>query len=96
MSWFAESDIILRTVAVYLFLVAGILLLGKKEISQLSVTDLVFILLISNSVQNAMVGTDSSLQGGLISAGVLLVCNYLFKWLSYRYGFFRKVLQDTL
>ena len=48
-------DIVVRTAAVYLVIVLGLLILGKKELSQISVTDLVFILLISNAVQNAMV-----------------------------------------
>jgi len=53
--------IIMSSVAVYWFIIIAIRLFGKKEISQLSVIDLVFILLISNSVQNAMVGSNSSL-----------------------------------
>ncbi|MEY2793874.1 MAG: hypothetical protein RJA76_1866 [Bacteroidota bacterium] len=60
--------IALRSIAVYIFIVAAIRLFGKKEFAQLTITDLVFILLISNSVQNAMVGGDSSLQGGITSA----------------------------
>ena len=70
-------DIVLRSLAVYLFIVIAIRLFGKKELAQLSVIDLVFILLISNSVQNAMVGPDSSLAGGLIAATVLFGANFL-------------------
>jgi uncharacterized membrane protein YcaP (DUF421 family) len=61
-------DIIVRSVVVYLAIVIFIRLFGKKELAQLTVVDLVFILLISNSVQNSMVGPSTSLQGGLISA----------------------------
>jgi uncharacterized membrane protein YcaP (DUF421 family) len=57
---------------------------GKKELAQLSVIDLVFILLISNSVQNAMVGPDTSLDGGLIAAGALFLANYTLKQILYR------------
>ncbi len=77
-------QIIVRSATVYIFMVSAIRLFGKKELSQLSTTDLVFIVLISNSVQNAMVGTDSSLRGGLIAALVLFILNYLLKLALYR------------
>ncbi|MFC0183957.1 Protein of unknown function [Pseudarcicella hirudinis] len=77
--------IALKSIAVYAFIVAAIRLFGKKELAQLSVIDLVFILLISNSVQNAMVGSDSSLQGGLIAAGALFVTNFLLKKLMFNH-----------
>jgi len=73
------------SVAVYLFIIVAIRLFGKKELAQLSIIDLVFILLISNAVQNAMVGSDSSLAGGLVAASALFVINYLFKYLIYRF-----------
>ena len=69
-----------KSVAVYLFIIAAIRFFGKKELAQLSVIDLVFILLISNSVQNAMVGTDSSLQGGIVAALGLFTANYILKF----------------
>lgn len=81
------------TIAVYLFIVVAIRLFGKKELAQLSVVDLVFILLISNAVQNAMVGPDTTLSGGLVAASSLFVVNYLFKYLQYRYPKFGKVIQ---
>ncbi len=71
--------IALKSIAVYVFIVAAIRLFGKKEFAQLSIVDLVFILLISNSVQTAMVGTDSSLEGGLVAALALFVVNFIFK-----------------
>jgi uncharacterized membrane protein YcaP (DUF421 family) len=86
-------DVVIRTSIVYLLIVIGLLLLGKKELSQMSVTDLVFILLISNSVQNAMVGNNSSLSGGLIAALVLFVLNYIFRRLNYEFSFVRKVVE---
>lgn len=70
--------------AVYLFIVIAFRIFGKKELAQLSVLDLVFILLISNSVQNAMVGPDTSLSGGLVAALTLFVLNHFFKYLLYR------------
>jgi uncharacterized membrane protein YcaP (DUF421 family) len=72
-------DIVIRAIAVYLFILVAIRVFGKKELSQLSTSDLVLILLISNAVQNAMVGPDTSLLGGIIAAAALFLLNYLFK-----------------
>jgi uncharacterized membrane protein YcaP (DUF421 family) len=85
--------IIISTVSVYFFIILAIRLFGKKELAQLSVIDLVFILLISNAVQNAMVGENSSLSGGLVAAGSLFVINFLFKQLQYRFPGFSKAVQ---
>lgn len=68
--------IVLRTVVVYLFILVGFRLSGKREVGQLAPFDFALILLIANAVQNAMVGPDSSLVGGLAAAAVLLVMNY--------------------
>jgi len=76
--------IILRSVSVYLFIILAIRFFGKKELSQLSIIDLVFILLISNSVQNAMVGNNTSLAGGLTAAGALFIVNWTLKNFIYR------------
>ncbi len=73
-----------RSVIVYIFILLAIRVFGKKELSQLSVIDLVFILLISNSVQNAMVGNNSSLEGGIIAATSLFLVNYLLKNMFFR------------
>lgn len=74
-----------RSVVVYLFIIIAIRIAGKKELAQLSVIDLVFILLISNSVQNAMVGPDNSLLGGIIAAASLFLVNIILKLITYRY-----------
>jgi uncharacterized membrane protein YcaP (DUF421 family) len=78
-------DLVLRAVAVYGFIIIAIRLFGKKELSQLSVVDLVFILLISNSVQNAMVGPNTSLVGGMVAASALFIVNYILKKLIYNF-----------
>lgn len=78
------TEIILRSIAVYLFIIVAIRFFGKKEFSQLTIIDLVFILLISNSVQNAMVGTNSSLLGGVVAAASLFITNYLLKIFLYK------------
>ncbi len=85
--------IVCSTVTVYLFIVIAIRLFGKTEISQLSVTDLVFIMLISNAVQNAMVGPDNSLSGGLVAAAALFAVNYFFKLCLYRFPKFGHIVQ---
>ncbi len=70
-------EIALRTALIYVALLLALRLAGKREVGQLTTFDLVVILLVSNAVQNAMVGPDNSLTGGLIAAGVLLGANYL-------------------
>lgn len=87
------TKIIFSSVIVYLFIIVAIRLFGKKELSQLSIVDLVFILLISNSVQNAMVGSDSSLLGGLIAASSLFVLNYSLKVFLYRFPKVGRLIQ---
>jgi len=90
---FPYLKIILSCVSIYIFIIVAIRLFGKNELSQLSVIDLVFILLISNAVQNAMVGTDSSLGGGMVAATSLFVVNYLFKRIMYRFPKLNKLIQ---
>ncbi|MFA6017029.1 MAG: YetF domain-containing protein [Patescibacteria group bacterium] len=77
-------SIVFRSVIVYLFVIIAIRLFGKKELSQLSIIDLVFILLISNSLQAAMIGNDTTLVGGLAAAGSLFIVNWLLKNLIYK------------
>ncbi|MES2455295.1 MAG: YetF domain-containing protein [Bacteroidota bacterium] len=87
-------DIILRSLAVYAFMLVAIRLTGKKELSQLNTTDVVLILLISNAVQNAMVGNNTSLLGGLIAAAVLFALNFLLKKLMFRSKRFRDLISQ--
>lgn len=87
------AQVILRSVAVYFFVVLAIRIFGKKELAQLSVIDLVFILLISNSVQNAMVGPDTSLFGGLVAATALFITNFILKRVLYKNKRFNEFLQ---
>ncbi len=87
-------DIILRSAGVYLFMVIALRIFGKKELSQLNTADVILILLISNSVQNAMVGSDTSLWGGLAAASVLFVINFVLKKLMYRYKGFSDFMQE--
>ncbi len=82
----AYSEKILRTVVVYVFLLVGLRLAGKRELSQLNPFDLVVLLLLSNTVQNAIIGNDNSLIGGLLGAAVLLILNAIIVRLLYHYG----------
>jgi uncharacterized membrane protein YcaP (DUF421 family) len=68
---------IIRSLIVYFFLVVGLRLSGKREMAQLNPFDFVVLLILSNAVQNAIIGNDNSVTGGIISAIVLLVINYL-------------------
>lgn len=86
-------EIIIRALSVYFFIIIALRLFGKKELAQLSVIDLVFILLISNSVQNAMVGSNSSLEGGILAALSLFAANYLLKKLFYKHKSISDLIQ---
>jgi uncharacterized membrane protein YcaP (DUF421 family) len=68
---------ILRPIIVYIFLIVGLRLAGKRELAQLNPFDLVVLLTLSNTVQNAIIGDDNSVTGGIIGATALLVVNYL-------------------
>jgi uncharacterized membrane protein YcaP (DUF421 family) len=67
-----------KTTVVYCFLVIGLRLLGKRELGQMNIYDLVLIIVLANAVQNAMVGDDNTLAGGLVAATTLLLLNRLF------------------
>jgi len=85
-------SIIASSAIIYIFIIVAIRFFGKEELSQLSVSDLVFVLLISNSVQNGMVGSDSSVLGGIMAATTLFVLNKIFKYFIYKYKRFNKFM----
>ncbi len=70
------AEKIIRPIVVYIFLVVGLRLAGKRELAQLNPFDLVVLLTISNTVQNAIIGEDNTVTGGLIGAATLLLVNY--------------------
>ncbi len=76
---------ILRPVFVYVFLIVGLRLSGKRELVQLNPFDLVVLLTLSNTVQNAIIGEDNSVTGGIIGATSLLVINYLVVRFLYKH-----------
>jgi uncharacterized membrane protein YcaP (DUF421 family) len=75
---------ILRPIIVYVALLVGLRLAGKRELAQLNPFDLVVLLTISNTVQNAIIGEDNSITGGIIGAATLLLINYIAVRLVYR------------
>jgi uncharacterized membrane protein YcaP (DUF421 family) len=87
--------ILIRTLAVYLVVLIGLRLSGKREIGQMTVFDLVVLLLIANAVQNAMVGPDTSLIGGILAAVVLLVANAIVANLRLRWPRLRRLVEGT-
>ena len=76
--------IVFRAAVVYVALLVGLRLAGKRELGQMTSFDLVLLLIIANAVQNAMVGADTSLNGGLVAAATLLVVNWIVGWLGLR------------
>jgi len=74
---------VLRTIFVYAFLVTGLRIFGKRELGQLNPLDFIVLLLLSNTVQNAIIGNDNSLVGGLTGAAVLFVVNEVLVRYSY-------------
>jgi uncharacterized membrane protein YcaP (DUF421 family) len=86
-------EIALRTGVVYCLVLIGIRISGKREVGQMTPFDLVLLLLLSNSVQNAMTGPDTSLAGGAVAATTLLVLNYLVADVSGGNRRFRKYIQ---
>jgi uncharacterized membrane protein YcaP (DUF421 family) len=87
-------EVVIRSVVVYLFMIFALRLFGKKELSQLNTGDIILILLISNSVQNAMVGSDTSLLSGIIAAFALFCINSIFKKIMFHSKFVKELVQD--
>ena len=92
-AWHIFPQIILRTGTIYLLVLIGVRLSGKREVGQMTPFDLTLLLLLSNSVQNAMTGPDTSLMGGAVAAGTLLILNYLVADLSGANRRFRRWIQ---
>jgi len=67
-----------KTTVIYLFLVTGLRLMGKRELGQMNIYDLVLVIVLANAVQNAMVGDDNTLLGGIVAALTLLILNRAF------------------
>ena len=94
-NWHTALEIAGRTTAVYLLVLIGIRLTGKREVGQMTPFDLTLLLLLSNSVQNAMTGPDTSLLGGLVASLMLLLLNYLFAEVSGLNRRFRSFIEGS-
>jgi uncharacterized membrane protein YcaP (DUF421 family) len=86
---------ILRPIIVYLFLVTALRIFGKRELAQLNPFDLVVLLSLSNTVQNAIIGEDNSVLGGLLGAFSLLSVNYLVVRFLFRHRRLDQILEGT-
>jgi len=87
------TEKILRPIVVYLFLVVGLRLAGKRELAQLNPLDFVVLMTLSNTVQNAIIGEDNSVTGGIIGATTLIVVNHLMVRFLYRHRDVDRVLE---
>ncbi len=86
-------EIALRTGVIYLLVLIGIRLSGKREVGQMTPFDLTLLLLLSNSVQNAMTGPDTSLAGGAVAAATLLILNFVVAEVAGLNRRFRRFIQ---
>jgi uncharacterized membrane protein YcaP (DUF421 family) len=90
----AVAEKILRTVVVYGFLLVAFRLAGKRLLGQLTAFDLVVLLIISNVLQNAAIGSDNSLGGGLLGAAVIIALNFLVAWLTFRHKRLERLVEN--
>ena len=86
---------VLRSVVVYAFMLLAFRFTGKRQVGQLTPFDLVVLLIISNVVQNAVIGPDNSLGGGLLGAAVILVLNWIVVEVTFRSKRLRRLLEAT-
>jgi len=89
------AEKVLRPVLVYVFLLVGFRLAGKRELAQLNAMDLVVLLTISNTVQNAIIGNDNTVVGGVIGASTLLVLNYAVVRYLFAHPRFDRMIEGT-
>lgn len=89
------AEKLFRSVAVYTFLLIAFRLCGKRQLGQLSAFDLVVLLIISNVVQNAVIGNDNSLGGGLLGATTILLLNLLVAYVTFRFRRADRVIEHS-
>ncbi|HET9831560.1 MAG TPA: YetF domain-containing protein [Vicinamibacterales bacterium] len=87
------AEKMLRPLVVYVFLIVGLRLAGKRELAQLNPFDLVVLLTLSNTVQNAIIGEDNSVTGGLIGATTLLAANYVVVRFLYKHEKLDRIIE---
>lgn len=81
----AITEKVVRSVGVYLFLPVAFRVAGNRQLGQFTAFDLVVLLVISNALQNAAIGSDNSLGGGLVGASVIIALNWVVAWLTFRH-----------
>jgi len=86
---------VLRPIVVYVFLIVGLRIAGKREMAQLNPFDLVVLLTISNTVQNAIIGEDNSVTGGVIGAFTLLFVNYMVVRFLYSHEKLDRIIEGS-
>ncbi|MFN2464663.1 MAG: DUF421 domain-containing protein [Candidatus Dormibacteria bacterium] len=86
-------ELILRCTAIYLALLLGFRLFGKREVGQMTLFDLIVVLLVANAVQPAMTGPDASITGGLIIIATLLVLNGVISFVRVRVPWFNRIVE---
>jgi uncharacterized membrane protein YcaP (DUF421 family) len=86
---------LVRTAVIYGFRLVAFRLAGKRQLGQMSPFDLIVLLVISNAVQNSLIGNDNSLGGGLIAATALLVMNGVVAWGSARFRGIERLVENT-
>jgi uncharacterized membrane protein YcaP (DUF421 family) len=86
-------EVIVRTAIVYLFLVVVMRISGKREVGQMSILELIVILIISDAVQNSMVGENTTIWGGLVAVLTLLGLDAALKGLTHRFRRVRHVIE---
>jgi uncharacterized membrane protein YcaP (DUF421 family) len=94
--WIPDISIwekVLRSVVVYLFILLAFRFTGKRQVGQLTPFDLVVLLIISNVVQNALIGSDNSLGGGILGAVTILALNFLVVEMTFRFKPARRLLE---
>src|SRR3954452_15459895 len=86
---------LIRAVAIYLFLVIALRLVGKRELSQLNTLDFVVLLAVANAVQNGLIGADNSVTGAVLGASVLFAVNTALAWVVFRSRRLQGLLEGT-
>jgi uncharacterized membrane protein YcaP (DUF421 family) len=84
-----------RTAIIYLAVLLGLRLTGKREVGQMTPFDLVLLILIANAVQNAMTGPDTSVTGGIVAAATLLIMNFIVTRLVFHNRQLRRFVEGT-
>lgn len=89
------DELILRAIVVFSFLFIGLRVIGKKHVGELAPFDLVVLLLLSETAQNSLIGNDTTLVGGLISAATLIALAQGMNWLSWRSKRVSRILEGV-